>query len=117
MDTDEEIGKLPAPASIQEQFAKRSIFVVCNVDTVKHSPGYWLTNLMADDSNIEETDDRFVNNVHLKMCGLILTKQTCRGDESYCFVLGIILYHTVVLFIEFSLTFYSCVSSISRILV
>ena len=84
MDTDEEIGKLPAPASIQEQFAKRSIFVVCNVDTVKHSPGYWLTNLMADDSNIEETDDRFVNYIYLKI-------KLVGGDKSYCFVLCIIL--------------------------
>lgn len=59
MDTGETTLELPEPVSVQEQFSKRSIFVVCNVDTVKHSSAYWLTNLVADDSTIEETDDRY----------------------------------------------------------
>lgn len=61
MDTnDENTITLPDPITVQEQFSKRSIFVECNVDEVKHSAAYWLTNLMADDSNIDDTDDRLL---------------------------------------------------------
>lgn len=64
MDTStEDVLALPEPASVQEQFSKRAIFVVCSeVHLAKQSSAYWLTNLMADDSNIDDTpEDKYVN--------------------------------------------------------
>lgn len=65
MDTDSET-KLPEPASLQDQFSNRSVFVMCNSDVDKLS-SYWLSNLMADDSNVEETDDRLVLECEVKL--------------------------------------------------
>lgn len=58
MDVTEDKYNLPEPKSSQELFSRRAIYVLTELDTDKLSPAYWLTNLMADDSHIEEADDR-----------------------------------------------------------
>ena len=64
MDTSEPVMQLPKPATIQDQFSNRSVYVMCNSDVDKLS-SYWLSNLMADDSNVDETDERFVSKLML----------------------------------------------------
>ena len=64
MDTSEPVMQLPKPATLQDQFSNRSVYVMCNSDVDKLS-SYWLSNLMADDSNVDETDERYVSKLVL----------------------------------------------------
>jgi len=52
------LPELPTPISIQDQFDKRSVYVLTEPEEEKLCSNNWLTNLIADDSDAEEQDDR-----------------------------------------------------------
>lgn len=67
MDTSAAKERLPEPLSIQDQFSRRSVFIITTPDEEKQLPVYWLSSLMADDSNVDEPDPGSVSLLPLSL--------------------------------------------------